>query len=107
AAQLGSAGLRELGEVFLADTPALLEDLRRAAVAGSASDLARRAHALKGSCLTLGLERCSRLCEQLERAGREGRVEPELVSRVERELGWAEAALRQLIGADTRARASD
>jgi HPt (histidine-containing phosphotransfer) domain-containing protein len=58
--------VRQLIALFLAGTPPRLDALRAAAAGGAATALAREAHALKGSCASLGAHAMARLCEELE-----------------------------------------
>ncbi|MBA3730898.1 MAG: Hpt domain-containing protein [Gammaproteobacteria bacterium] len=53
-------------ELFLHDTPPRLAALRDTATRGSARDLARIAHTLKGSSANLGARRMVALCAELE-----------------------------------------
>ena len=98
ASQLGSAGLQELAAAFLDDAPPLLRELRGAAQEGRSEATARAAHALRGSCLTLGLSRAAALCLELEQAARGGELPRarERLAALERSLADAERALRAL-----------
>jgi len=56
-------------ELFLTDTPPRLAALRDTATHGSAQDVARMAHTLKGSSANLGARRLVALCAELETLG--------------------------------------
>ena len=66
----GGAFVAELVEIYLRDTPALLDQLREAVHRGNLSEAARAAHTLKGSSGTFGASRmveASRVAEQVAR----------------------------------------
>jgi CheY-like chemotaxis protein len=66
----GDAADPEILELYLSDTPVLLEELRRALVAEDSSAVARGAHSLKGSSACLGEVSMMALCVELERSAR-------------------------------------
>jgi HPt (histidine-containing phosphotransfer) domain-containing protein len=66
--------LRELIEVFLGDCPKWLSDLRKAAAAGSAVDLRRAAHTIKGAVGYFGADDASLAADRLQELGRAGDV---------------------------------
>lgn len=59
----------ELIDLFLVDGPGLLAAIQGAA---GADALGRAAHALKGSCLSLGLNELGELCRRIEHATEAG-----------------------------------
>jgi CheY-like chemotaxis protein len=88
----------ELAKLFASEAENALGALRAGLADGDPRVVARAAHGLKGSSSTLGAARVAALAAELERAGRDGRLEatPELMDR----LGPAvEAASEALHGA--------
>jgi signal transduction histidine kinase/CheY-like chemotaxis protein/HPt (histidine-containing phosphotransfer) domain-containing protein len=81
----------ELARLFARESRAALAGLRAAMAERDGADIARAAHGLKGSASTLGAVRVSDLATQIERAGRDGRVDD------------AAALLEQLVPAVDRA----
>jgi CheY-like chemotaxis protein/HPt (histidine-containing phosphotransfer) domain-containing protein len=88
--------LRELGgddfvteviDAFLADAPTLLATLRRSLGEKEPDELRRAAHTLKSNGATLGADRFSELCRELERRAKSGELDEasELVDRIEQE----------------------
>ena len=67
--------LRKVADLFLADCPGLLEQMRGALAAGDGPMLERAAHRMKGSAANLSAARVVDLSGRLERAGSEGRLE--------------------------------
>jgi signal transduction histidine kinase/CheY-like chemotaxis protein len=78
--------LAELIGLFSEDAPLNLERIRAALSGGDAAELARVAHALKGSAATLGARAMAATCLELETGGHAGRTA---------ELGPALARLEQ------------
>jgi CheY-like chemotaxis protein len=94
----GDDFLAEVIDAFLADAPGLVATLRRALRDNDTDELRRAAHTLKSNGSTLGAERFSELCRELEQNAKSGRLESvsELVDRIEdeyRPLADALAAL--------------
>jgi PAS domain S-box-containing protein len=89
-----AALLGELIDLFLAESPAWLEDVRRAADAGDATRLRRAAHKLNGGAGSFGAEETCDAARRLEEMGRTG------------QLAGAEVALAELDTALTRLRAA-
>jgi PAS domain S-box-containing protein len=85
----------ELTELFLADTPGLLETLRRACADGDLVELRRAAHTLKSQGRTFGAGALADVCEQLEAAAAAGTLEGtrELVDWIAAEYVRAASAL--------------
>ncbi len=83
----GEEFLMEVIDAFFADAPMLLAMLRRSVDGRDADELRRAAHTLKSNSATLGAERFSELCRELEQRARNGELEgaSELVDRIERE----------------------
>jgi signal transduction histidine kinase/DNA-binding response OmpR family regulator/HPt (histidine-containing phosphotransfer) domain-containing protein len=84
-------------ELFLKLVPEDLNAIQAADKADKADMLKASAHKLKGSAYMLGLKRLARSCEELERLGREGKLEAakQVVRKVESDL---EATCRALEG---------
>jgi len=74
--ELGRPGepdlLGELIDLYLADAPKLMNDLRQAVWREDAAAARKIAHTLKGSCGNLGTERLARLCLSLETLAKTG-----------------------------------
>jgi HPt (histidine-containing phosphotransfer) domain-containing protein len=93
--------IAETVELFLGTTPVRLTTLRTAVAAGDATAIRAMGHAIKGSCLLLGLTRLGKACEMMERSGVEGNLDttPLWLDRIESELALATERLTQLTGA--------
>ena len=91
----GKALLKELVDLFLADSPPRLQAIEAAYVAGDARTLERTAHALKSRCTNLGAKHLADLCKKLEDAGRGGAVAAakELIDCSKSEFALVERAL--------------
>jgi HPt (histidine-containing phosphotransfer) domain-containing protein len=68
----GGEFLRELIDIFLADTPLRLAELELACTAGNAKAVTRAAHSLKGSSGAFGATHFTQLAAQLEISSRTG-----------------------------------
>jgi CheY-like chemotaxis protein/anti-sigma regulatory factor (Ser/Thr protein kinase) len=97
----GDDFLAEVVDAFLADAPALVATLRRALDQNDADELRRAAHTLKSNGSTLGAQRFSELCRELEQRAKSGRLDTasDLVGQVEQEYRPLEAALAGLVSA--------
>jgi len=62
----------ELLDIYLVDTPKLIELVIEAAKNKNSHDLVFSAHKLKGGSATLGLEKISEIASELEKLGRQG-----------------------------------
>jgi HPt (histidine-containing phosphotransfer) domain-containing protein len=60
--------LNEYIGLFLQDTSARLDRMKKAFAGGSLENFAREAHSLKGACLELGADRMVRYCDDLSSA---------------------------------------
>ena len=67
--------LGKLIDVFIENSPRVLEEARRALRIAMSPQLERAAHTLKGSCSNFGAERMRAACERLEHAARSGNLE--------------------------------
>ena len=70
----GGEFLRELINIFLADTPVRIAEIEQAAAAGCAADLMRAAHSIKGSAANFGAMELTQLARELENLGRAGNL---------------------------------
>ena len=67
--------VRELIQMYLADTPMQFDGMSDAVDADDAAALVRPAHTLKSSSATVGAVRLSSLARELEMAGRSGSLD--------------------------------
>jgi HPt (histidine-containing phosphotransfer) domain-containing protein len=90
--------LHELIDTFLIDSTALLAAMREASDAQHADELRRAAHTLKSNSASFGARSLASLCEQLERAARDGVVDDaaERVQRIQTAFMELESELRTL-----------
>jgi HPt (histidine-containing phosphotransfer) domain-containing protein len=88
----------EVIDTFLNDAPALVASLRTTYEHGETEELRRAAHTLKSNGATLGAERFSELCRELEGRARSGELDGtvELLDRIGREYGALEDTLAAL-----------
>lgn len=96
---LGRDVPRRILELYLGDSPARLQALRRGLADGDAQAIERAAHALKGSSANLGASNLAEHCHHLEKlsavsvpAGAKARL-----AQLEEEYGRVEAAMRELL----------
>ena len=91
--------LAELVELYLEDSPALVEEIRAAIEAGDAERMRRAAHTLKGSVGNFCAPAASAAGLELENAGREGALDraPEIFDRLVGEIGRVRTALEALV----------
>ncbi|HJW33920.1 MAG TPA: PAS domain S-box protein [Holophagaceae bacterium] len=71
----GDGLIREMYALFLEDVPNRLQSMRKNLAEGDATALGQDAHALKGGSGSLGASRLRHLCADLEKAGRDKRLE--------------------------------
>jgi signal transduction histidine kinase/CheY-like chemotaxis protein len=95
----GNGLVREVLGMFLEATPRAVTELRSAVAAGGSKALAQAAHALKSSAANVGAESLSLGYRELEKLGREDRVDEAvaLVDSVVAEHERALAALREIL----------
>jgi HPt (histidine-containing phosphotransfer) domain-containing protein len=93
--------IAETVELFLGTTPERLAALRTAVAAGDARTIRAMGHAIRGSCLLLGLARLGMACEMMERSGADGKLEttPLWLDRIEQELALATERLARVTSA--------
>ena len=91
--------VKQLLGMFLESTPAAVAQLRRAIDAGDGTAVGRFAHALKSSAANVGAESLSAVMRELEKLGREARIDEAraLADAVAAEHGRAMAALREVL----------
>jgi HPt (histidine-containing phosphotransfer) domain-containing protein len=78
-------------EQYLADSADSLAALRSA----GGADLERAAHTLKSTSSSVGAVRLAAICQQIERAAKEGPVDAPLIAAAEAEHATARAALER------------
>ena len=113
--ELSAEFVQEVFEVFLKDTPARLEALRRGLAHGDTTVLGRVAHSIKGSSSALGAENMAALCGKLTRRAHKGQLDEAavVVERLEAEFERVrstmkarsrlpEALLGEAVGAENR-----
>jgi CheY-like chemotaxis protein len=88
----------EIIELFLEQTPRYLQALTRAGERRDADSLRKTAHALKGSCGNLGVERMADCCRELELMAMQGTLASakKLVTQLEQEY----VAVRKILEAE-------
>ncbi|MBF0333409.1 MAG: response regulator [Alphaproteobacteria bacterium] len=77
--ELGPEDVAELVELFARSSAQVTERLLAAAAAGDAGGVERAAHELKSASAGLGLMRLADLCLQAEMAGRQGRIDAQVI----------------------------
>jgi signal transduction histidine kinase/DNA-binding response OmpR family regulator len=89
--------LAQLIEVFLEETPNLVQAIETAAARGDATAMQRSAHALKSSSASLGAMTLSQYCQNLEAMGRSNMLATasEVASQLEAEYKRVELELRE------------
>jgi len=92
------AYLEELIDLFLEDTPQLIEDLNTAVEAQDIPEVHRLAHSLKSNGADYGAVKFSNLCKELEMESKSGRLNgaTKLAAEITREYAKMEGALREL-----------
>jgi signal transduction histidine kinase/DNA-binding response OmpR family regulator/HPt (histidine-containing phosphotransfer) domain-containing protein len=93
--------LQELCEIFLEESPKLLQKLHQAVAAGDADAVMRAAHSLKGESSYLGAGGTSQAARQLEEMGRGNDLSRagETLGVLEREVAGLRLNLKELAGA--------
>ena len=93
----GADFVAELVDTFLAEAPAMLEDLHRQLAAGNADAFRRAAHSLKSNSHTFGALTLGELARGLEHGGLDAaRASAAPLEALEREYARAAAALQAL-----------
>jgi HPt (histidine-containing phosphotransfer) domain-containing protein len=93
--EYGKEFLIELIDVYLADAPNRLAELRRALETSDLETFTRQAHTLKSSSAEVGAAEFSGVAKEMESHGRAGRLEgmAERMARLEELFGRVKAAL--------------
>ena len=91
--------LREITEIFLAEYPVLLDEIRAAVQDREPSHLERSAHTLKGSVANFGAAQATRSACQLEQIGREQHLDeaPAALRTLELHLSALKLALEDMV----------
>ena len=66
--------LKEMIDLFLADTPSRLADMDAALTIGHQQDFVRAVHSIKGASANFGADALHHLCAEIEQMGRAGRM---------------------------------
>jgi PAS domain S-box-containing protein len=87
--------LAQVINLYLVESPKLIEKLKQAAGASDATEIANTAHTLKSSSANLGATGLTRLCGDIEASARAAATQEasKLVEKVEGEFGCVQAAL--------------
>jgi two-component system sensor histidine kinase/response regulator len=91
--------LKEITEIFLAEYPTLLQDIREAIQRADAAKLERSAHTLKGSVSNFGADEATNAAYELEMLGRKGRLDqaPEALRALELHFSALAPALESMV----------
>ncbi len=83
--------------LYLSESPKLVQKLKQAAVASNAPEMASSAHSLKSSSANVGAKVLSRICEDLETSARRADTEEarRLLAKVEKEHRSVQSALTE------------
>lgn len=93
----GTALVRQMIELYLANGAERIRALQDGAAAADAAQVERAAHTLKSSAGNLGALRLQRTAEALETVAAGGTIESELVRRVIEQYEASEAALTETL----------
>ncbi|MCL2625929.1 MAG: Hpt domain-containing protein [Cystobacterineae bacterium] len=91
--------LKELVQIFLSESPQMLEDIRRSWLTADALALKQTAHRLKGSLVSLAANSAAQCAQFLEQLGYEAKLEGagEGVAELERRMSALHAELKQAV----------
>ena len=94
----GGEFLRELIDIFLADTPKRIAEIEQALAAGNTEKLTRAAHSIKGSSGNFGAMQLTTLARDLEEQGKAGDIAAVRVSlpALQAEFARVQPVLEQL-----------
>ncbi len=95
----GDGFLRELVDIFLADTPLRIADMKTSLASADVISFTRAAHSVKGSASNLGAEPLRAVSEKLEHQSKTtglAGIEP-LVAEIEACFALTETELRRLV----------
>lgn len=90
---MGAEFAVELVETFLAEAPAMLVDLRKAAEAGDVDGFRRAAHSIKSNASLFGATALADMARDMELGG----LPTSAPDNIEAEYGRVDAALRNLL----------
>jgi CheY-like chemotaxis protein len=85
---LDDAGAVDVIQIYLADTPDLLRQLRQSIEAGDVATVYRAAHSLKSSSAIFGAQDLADVCREIETAARAGSLEGAAVKAAEIETHY-------------------
>lgn len=71
----GQEFLSELIEMFLQQSETIMDEIKNFSSIKDALSLSKSAHKLKGSCLNLGAQEMSSLCQKIEYQGKENNLD--------------------------------
>jgi len=97
--ETGESVLAGLVELFLENSPGVIQEGRTACETGDIEVLKRAAHTLKGSCANFGAKRMYAACVNLEETAKKGDLTTaaKLLDEVEEEFGKARLALQSIV----------
>jgi HPt (histidine-containing phosphotransfer) domain-containing protein len=81
--------------LYLVESPKLMQKLKQAARASDAPEMARSAHSLKSSSANVGARMLSRYCEDIEASARRADTEEacKILAKIEREHSCVQSTL--------------
>ena len=87
--------LGEVIELFIEDSPKMLESVRQAVGRADPVDVERSAHSLKGALLNMAAESAAQIALRLEKMGRARQLQDttEVLADLEKEMGRLQADL--------------
>jgi two-component system sensor histidine kinase/response regulator len=94
----GEAILAKVIDLYLDDSPMILDELRDCVARGLPDEMRKAAHKFKSSSANLGADRLAELCKRLEMLGRSDSTAgaSALLDELEQEYGSARAALKEM-----------
>jgi HPt (histidine-containing phosphotransfer) domain-containing protein len=98
----GEQLVRDLIDLFFAEVPARLENMRRGAAERDPERVTRGAHAMKGGASNLGAVRAAALCGRLEKQSRAGNLAgaEQIIAELEAEVERVRVRLRARVETD-------
>ncbi len=91
--------LREIVQIFLADTPQRIAELEQSLTAGDVPKFARAAHSVKGSSANLGAMALRSVAEKLEHHSRQSGLDgaPPMLIELKVQFAQAQLELKKLV----------
>jgi HPt (histidine-containing phosphotransfer) domain-containing protein len=91
--------LREIVQIFLADTPQRIAELEQSLIAGDIPKFARAAHSVKGSSANLGAMALRSVAEKLEHQSRQAGLDgaPPVLVELKVQFARADLELKKLL----------